>query len=182
LGRPFEDRAELAMQGGGDLAALGAGREGDALDQATDSFRCLVALLRTPERLGEAFHLAAVDAGDVRVKVWDVHRRAGETGGQFVLPGFQVAKVGHEGTAIATVLDGGDDFFELLLDVGERLAVGAPEERRSRLRRLVSSAKARMASAATSGAMSRSRRPSSMRDSSATRAMLRLLVQLPFMT
>jgi hypothetical protein len=84
-----------------------------------------VALLRTPERLGEAFHLAAVDAGDVRVKVWDVHRRAGETGGQFVLLGFQVAKVGHEGTAIATVLDGGDDFFELLLDVGERFAVGS---------------------------------------------------------
>jgi hypothetical protein len=58
--------------------------------RATDSLCRFVAFLWAPERFGEAFHLAAVDAGDVQVKVWDVHRRAGETGGQLVLPGFQV--------------------------------------------------------------------------------------------
>jgi hypothetical protein len=76
------------------------------------------------ERFGEAFHLAPIDAGDIRVNVRDVDRCVGEALGHFVVLRFQVAKAGHEGTAIAAVLDGGDDLLELLLDVGEGLAVG----------------------------------------------------------
>ena len=53
----------------------------------------------------------------------------------------------------------------------------APEARRSRLRRLVSSAYARIASAAASGAISRCFRPASTRSSSTARRMLLRLVQ-----
>jgi hypothetical protein len=44
-GHPFEDRAAIAVPRGGDLAALGAGRERDAVDQGTDGLSRLVALL-----------------------------------------------------------------------------------------------------------------------------------------
>jgi hypothetical protein len=57
----------------------------------------LVAFLRAPERFREAFHPAAVDAGDVRENVRDINRRAGETFGQLVLLCFQIAKVGMRG-------------------------------------------------------------------------------------
>ena len=69
MGRPFEDRAKLPMQRGGDLAAPGAGRERDMVDQGANGLGRLVALLRAAERLGEALHLSAIDAGDVRIKV-----------------------------------------------------------------------------------------------------------------
>jgi hypothetical protein len=59
LGCPFEDGAEVAMQRGGDLAALRAGRERDAFDEGADSFCRLVALLRMPKRFREPFHLVA---------------------------------------------------------------------------------------------------------------------------
>ena len=55
------------MHGGVDLAALGAGCERDAFDEATDSRCRLVALLRAPECFCVAFYFAPIDAGDVRV-------------------------------------------------------------------------------------------------------------------
>jgi hypothetical protein len=72
LGRPIEDGAEIAVQCGGDIAALGAGRERDVFDEGANSVRGLVAFLRVLGRFGEAFHLAMVEAADVRVNVRDL--------------------------------------------------------------------------------------------------------------
>ena len=46
LGRTFEDLAEVAVQRGGDLAALGAWRERDVVDQGADGFCRFVTLPR----------------------------------------------------------------------------------------------------------------------------------------
>lgn len=54
-------------------------------------------------------------------------------------------------------------------------------ERRSRFSRLVSSAQARIASAAISGAIIRSLRPASTRRSSSSRGMVRVLEQVPLL-
>ena len=53
---------------------------------------------------GEAFHLAEVDAADVRMNVRDIDRCAGEAFGQFVLLRLQLAKAAHEGAAISLLL------------------------------------------------------------------------------
>src|SRR5690606_11128772 len=65
-----------------------AGRERDALDYATDGLGGLVALFRAPERFREPFHLAAIDAGDVRIKVPEVGRRLAEALRRLVLERF----------------------------------------------------------------------------------------------
>jgi hypothetical protein len=72
---PFEDRTEVAMQGGGDLAAPGAGCERDTRDQGTDSLGRLITLLPAPQCFREVFHFAAVDAPDIRMNVGDIDRR-----------------------------------------------------------------------------------------------------------
>ena len=72
MGRPFEDCAEVAVKRGVDFAAFGAGRERDPLDEGADRLGRLVALLRALKRLGKPLHLAAVDAGDVRMNVRDI--------------------------------------------------------------------------------------------------------------
>ncbi|MEZ5786464.1 MAG: hypothetical protein R3D62_08330 [Xanthobacteraceae bacterium] len=64
------------MQCGVDLAAPEAGRKRDVVDQGTDGLGRLVAFLWAPERLGEPFHLPTIEAGDVRMNIRDIHRRA----------------------------------------------------------------------------------------------------------
>ena len=103
---PLENGAEVAVERGVHLAALLAGGEHDALDQPPDGFGRLVAVARVGERLGEPFHLAPVDDGDVGVDVRDVGRDGGEALGDLVLAGFQLAEpVGHA-PHIAALLDG----------------------------------------------------------------------------
>lgn len=93
------------MQRGSDLAAIRSLRQRDALDESTDSIGCLVALLRVPNRFGEAFHLAALDTGDVGVNIRDIDRCAGETGFQFIFSRFKLAQARHQGAAAAAILD-----------------------------------------------------------------------------
>lgn len=112
------------MQRGGDFAAPGAGRERDAVDQGTDGFRCFVALLRALERLGKAFHLSTIDAGDVRVKVRYVHRRLGKAGAQLVLPRFELAQASQQGAATTTVLNERDDLLYGSCDLVQLAPVG----------------------------------------------------------
>jgi len=50
------------VQRGGDLAASGARRQRDMVDQGTDGVGRLVALLRVLERLSKALDLLAIDS------------------------------------------------------------------------------------------------------------------------
>ena len=69
---PFEDGAEVAVQRSAHLAAPGAGREHDAVDQAADGGSGFVAFARVVQGVCETRDLAPVNAGDVRVDVGDV--------------------------------------------------------------------------------------------------------------
>ncbi len=111
LGYPFEDGSEVAMQRRGDLAAFRAGRERDALDEGANSFGRFVAFLRMPKRFREPFHLAAVDAGGIRVHVRNIHRSMGDAGFQFILSHFKLAQPHNQGAAAAAILDEGDDLL-----------------------------------------------------------------------
>jgi hypothetical protein len=96
LGRPFENCSEVAVQCGGDLAAPGAGRKRDAFDERANGVRGLIPFPRVLKRFGEALHLAAVEAADVRVNVRDRDGVARQAFRQFVLLRLQLAKAGHE--------------------------------------------------------------------------------------
>ena len=73
------------MQRSVHLAAPGAGRKHDAVDQAADGGGGLVAFAGIVQGVGETRHLAPVNAGDVRVDVGDVGRPARKAGCQFIL-------------------------------------------------------------------------------------------------
>ena len=60
------------MQCDVDLAAPGAGRKRDMVDDRANGLSRLIALLRVPERLSEALDLLTIDAGDIRMKVRNV--------------------------------------------------------------------------------------------------------------
>jgi hypothetical protein len=110
------------------------------VDQAHGWLRRLIAFRWAPERLGEPLHVATVDAGDVRMKVRDVHRRARQPLRQLVLLRLQLAQPHHQRTAVAAGLYDGDDLLEPLFDIGERLPVRLAAGAALALRRLVSSA------------------------------------------
>ena len=174
---PFEDGAEVAVQRSAHLAAPGAGREHDAVDQAADGGSGFVAFARVVQGVGETRHLAPVNAGDVRVDVGDVGRHTREACIQFVLACFEFAQSVHHAPDVTAVLDHRDHRCDLLLDIRQLLPVvcagrtacavepvgflGIGPDRFGRLLRC---------------------RPASTRSSRTVRAMPRPLAQLPVMT
>jgi len=50
---PFDDRPKLAVEHRAKLAAPGAAREHDALDEATKGFDCLWAIIEMVESVGQ---------------------------------------------------------------------------------------------------------------------------------
>lgn len=66
------------MQHGVNFATLGARGEYDTGDELADGVDRLVAVLRVVESLGQPLDLAAIELGDVGVKIGDVERSFGE--------------------------------------------------------------------------------------------------------
>ncbi len=79
-GSPAQDCAQITMEGGVDLAALGTRAENDAFDQATKSLGGLGPVFRTVQSLGEVGDLLGVELRGARENVRGVRRGFGEQG------------------------------------------------------------------------------------------------------
>jgi hypothetical protein len=89
---PAQDCAQIAMEGGVDLAALGTRAENGAFDQATKSLGGLGPVFRTVQSLGDVADLLGVELRSARENVGGIRRGFGEQrrspglGGQYCRP------------------------------------------------------------------------------------------------
>ena len=118
-----QDRRQLAVELGLDLAAHGAGCQDDLLDQGTHGLGRFARVVGTGERVFEALDRGAVDLGDVGVNAWQRRWGFGEAGFDLVLLALQLVEPVEHGPLVAAVLDRIEDAFDTAIYLGERCLI-----------------------------------------------------------
>ena len=127
------------MQGDLKVAALLTGGDDDAVDDFAQGFRGLAGVVGMAQRFRQALDPAAVDVTDVGMDVGQVGRGLRQPRVEFVLFGFELGQTDRQGAMVSALMTRTTSLIAFSVSASSRRVV-APDVRRSRLRRLVSSA------------------------------------------
>lgn len=115
--RPFEDRAQFAVQRGVEFPPFRAGSQHNLLDRNAQILRRFLPLFRPVQGLRQRDDLLGVDGRSTRQNVRRVRRRIGEQSRQFFPARFQPGHLLLHRRMIHAVCNGLDDLRDLLLDL-----------------------------------------------------------------